>query len=338
MRSAPPRSDRFQELFQQSGVAQALIATDGTITTINAAAAKLFDRCPEELEGQALLPRLPEHDREADGQLLPERGEGRHERLQFERRLLRHDGTWLDTLVSVAPVFSDGLVSEISVCLQDITAMKTAQRAAEREEARWRSLSPNASDVALIVDEALTITYASPSLTAFLGFAEAELVGQPLPSLVHPEDEERVAAVMRRLTREDRELLVELRVRNSSGEWRRVEQRVVSLLHDPYVAGLVVNLRDVTERYDLQMTLQRATLEDALTRLPNRALLMDRIEQAVEAERAGGPDYAMVLVNIDRLAAINDAFGHGIGDDVLIQSADALCALVRPSDTVARYS
>src|SRR4051794_27852799 len=89
MRSAPPESDRFYELFLQSGVAQALIATDGTITTINAAAAKLFDRRPEELEGQALLPRLPEHDARRGRRAAPRADRGP---AAFHRRKHRRSG------------------------------------------------------------------------------------------------------------------------------------------------------------------------------------------------------------------------------------------------------
>ncbi|MDX6266751.1 MAG: hypothetical protein QOD70_1491 [Frankiales bacterium] len=338
--SVPPHSDdRFRELFEQSGIAQALLARDGTITAINEAAAALFRRSPREVHGKPLLPRLPEEEADADLDLLDQLRSGRRDRVQFERRLLRRDGTWIDALVSVAGVRNAGEVHEFSVCLQDISALKNAQRDAERAEARWRSLSQNASDVALIVDEGLVIDYASPAQTALLGYAEEDLTGRHLPSLAHPEDELRVGAVMRRLIADGgSDLLLEVRLKSASGEWCRVEQRVLNLLDDPFVGGLVVNLRDVTERHELQTTLMRATLEDPLTRLPNRALLMDRIEQAIESELAGGGEYSLMLVNVDRLAAINDAFGHTTGDDVLCAAADALCALVRPSDTVARYA
>ncbi|MCU1623130.1 MAG: hypothetical protein JWL79_1975 [Frankiales bacterium] len=339
MTVSPQPDDRFLRLFEQSGVAQALIARDGRITAINPAAATLFGRTHEEVEGQPLLSRIPEEDRGDDERMLQELLAGQRDQLQFERRMLRQDGTWVDALISVAGVRAGGEVEEISVCLQDITGLKTAQRAAERAEGRWRSLSQNASDVALIVDRELIVEYASPALTQLLGYAEHELTGRSLPSLAHPEDVERVAAVMRRLIAESgRELQLEHRLQDLTGAWRRVEQRVVNLLSDPYVNGLVVNLRDVTERHDLETTLLRTALEDPLTRLPNHALLMDRVEQAIEGELAGGVSYALLLVNVDRLAAVNDVFGHGTGDEVLCAIANTLCALVRPSDTVARYA
>ncbi|MCU1590790.1 MAG: Signaling protein ykoW [Frankiales bacterium] len=334
------KPDRYRDLFAQSGVPQAVVALDGTIAAVNAATCALFDRSAEELIGEHLLDRVPTEGREHDAGLLAAVLDGRLERTQFERRLDHRDGRSLDTLVSVASVRDDsGALREISVCLQDITALRTAQRAAERAEARWRSLSQNASDIALIVDGELEISYVSPSLEALLGNGDERLLGTSLLDLVHPEDTARVSAAMHRVVIEgSRELLLEFRVRAEASTWRHVEQRVINLLGDPDVQGLVANLRDVTQQYELQTTLQRAAIQDALTGLPNRTLLMDRAQQAIEREQAGGPAYAMLFVNIDRLKAINDAYGRTTGDDVLRLVADTLCALVRPADTVARYA
>jgi diguanylate cyclase (GGDEF)-like protein len=135
-----------------------------------------------------------------------------------------------------------------------------------------------------------------------------------------------------------KEVAITFRMRGADGSWRHVEQRLINLLDDADVQGLVVNLRDVTEQHELQQTLLRASVQDALTGLPNRTLLLDRIEQTIERERAGGPPYGLMFVNLDRLQGINDAFGHSVGDDVIKCVADTLFAGVRTADTVARYA
>ncbi|MCW2571642.1 MAG: hypothetical protein JWO88_1700 [Frankiales bacterium] len=331
-------NDRYVDLFRQSAVAQAIVAVDGTISVVNQAACELFDRRPEELIGETLLDRVPGEGREQDAALLMALVAGTVDQAQFERRLDHKDGRWLDTLVSVRAVkASTGELREISVCLQEISALKTAQRAAERAQARWRSLLQNASDIALITDAELVVSYVSPSLAAALGDRDPAVVGTSLLTLVHSEDAVRVGAAMHRFVFEaGRELSIGFRMRTDGRGWRHVEQRVINLLDDPDVTGLVASLRDVTEQYELQSTLRRAALEDNLTGLPNRSLLIDRVQQAIERERAGGPSYALMSVNLDRLKAINDAFGHAVGDQVLRRVADELCALVRPADTVAR--
>jgi diguanylate cyclase (GGDEF)-like protein/PAS domain S-box-containing protein len=172
-----------------------------------------------------------------------------------------------------------------------------------------------------------------------LGEQHEAAVGTPLLSLVHPADAARVSAAMHRFVAEQgQEIWLDFRMKSDTGQWRHVEQRVINLLADPDVQGLVANLRDVTEQHELQTNLRRASLEDVLTGLPNRALLMDRVQQAIEREQAGGPTYSLLCVDLDRLQAINDSFGHAAGDSVLKSAADRLCALMRPTDTVARYA
>jgi diguanylate cyclase (GGDEF)-like protein/PAS domain S-box-containing protein len=338
-----PASDeaaRFRDLFAQSGVPQAVVDLDGAICAVNDAICALFDRTPDEMIGQQLLDRVPEQGRAIDAELLAAVLSGELTRAQFERRLDHKDGRWLDTLVSVSAVkAADGRLREISVCLQDISAMKSAQRAAEQAQARWRSLSQNASDLALITDAETVLQYVSPSVAAMLGEQHEAAVGTPLLSLVHPADAARVSAAMHRFVAEQgQEIWLDFRMKSDTGQWRHVEQRVINLLADPDVQGLVANLRDVTEQHELQTNLRRASLEDVLTGLPNRALLMDRVQQAIEREQAGGPTYSLLCVDLDRLQAINDSFGHAAGDSVLKSAADRLCALMRPTDTVARYA
>jgi diguanylate cyclase (GGDEF)-like protein/PAS domain S-box-containing protein len=332
-------TDRYYELFRQSGVAQAVVATDGTIVAVNAATCAMFGRDAEAVLGQPILSQLPLDGRAEDEQRLRDLLGGRIQATQFERRLPDGDGGHVDALVSLAAVRDQRGLKEIAVCLQDITALKAAQRAAERAEARWRSLSQNASDVALVADASLVISYVSPALTLLLGYDEDDMVGMSMLSLVHPEDEARVAAAMHRVVvGVGREVSLEYRVLHKAGQWRHVAQHVVNLLNDPDVLGLVANLRDQTEQQEMQSTLRRAALEDQLTGLPNRALVIDRVQQAIEREHSTGQHYALLFVNLDRLKAINDTYGRAAGDQVLRQVADTLCALVGPADTVGRHA
>jgi diguanylate cyclase (GGDEF)-like protein/PAS domain S-box-containing protein len=315
-----------------------VISRDGRIVAVNAALCAMFARRPDELVGQPVLPRLPEERQEQDARLLQDVLDGSVRGAKFEGRLAHHLGGHVDVLVSVVGVRVDGAVSEVAVCVQDITALKEAQLVTRRAEARWRSLSQNASDVALITDADLVVGYVSPALTALLGHAEGTILGTSLLDLALGVDRARLDAALRRLVAgSSPDATLEYRIRDSAGAWRYVEQHVVNLLDDPDVAGLVVNLRDRTAQHDLETSLLRATLEDPLTGLPNRALVKDRIQQALEREQDTGQRYAVLFVNVDRLKAINDAYGHGAGDDVLRGVADTLCALVGPADTVGRY-
>jgi diguanylate cyclase (GGDEF)-like protein/PAS domain S-box-containing protein len=330
---------RFASLFQQSGVAQVLASLEGVVTAVNDEALELLGQPAEHVVGQPLLSRVPEGSRAAAAGMIEALVRGERDTLHVERQLSQADGSNLDVLLTVAILRDDEEQdSELSVCLQDVTELRTAQRLAEREGALWRSLSQNAADVALVLDRHLVTRYASPSVTSLLGHPQEDIVGSPVLDLVHPHDRERVADALRSLVADDSPPeSVQFRMRDLEGDWRFVEQRAMNLVQDSAVQGLVLNVTDVTGRRELERTLRQAVLHDRLTGLPNRTLTMDRLEQAVERSKLQEQHCALLLVDVDHFKAINDAYGQAGGDQVLRWAAAVLSAAVRPVDTVGRF-
>jgi diguanylate cyclase (GGDEF)-like protein/PAS domain S-box-containing protein len=100
--------------------------------------------------------------------------------------------------------------------------------------------------------------------------------------------------------------------------------------------GYVIMMRDVTEQRQQEETIRHLAFHDALTGLPNRVLLNDRLEQALAAARRGGTRGALMILDLDRFKDINDTLGHGMGDQLLQAVAERLAGLLRKSDTVSR--
>jgi diguanylate cyclase (GGDEF)-like protein len=93
---------------------------------------------------------------------------------------------------------------------------------------------------------------------------------------------------------------------------------------------------EIVRREELQKQLEHQATHDVLTGLPNRALLMDRLEHAIERASRGRVMIAVLFIDLDGFKDVNDAFGHGAGDKLLAQAAGRLKRCVRTSDTVSR--
>jgi diguanylate cyclase (GGDEF)-like protein len=103
------------------------------------------------------------------------------------------------------------------------------------------------------------------------------------------------------------------------------------------VIRVVVVSHDVTERKRLQEQVHQMAFLDPLTRLPNRRLFSDRLSQAMAASSRSACYGALMFLDLDHFKPLNDAYGHDVGDLLLIQVADRLKSCVREMDTVARF-
>jgi diguanylate cyclase (GGDEF)-like protein/PAS domain S-box-containing protein len=209
---------------------------------------------------------------------------------------------------------------------------------ARRSEVRFQTLVQNASDVILIARPDTTITYQTPSAQRIFGFEPGSLEGTRLTSLLHPNDREQALAAYGGLAfRSGTTITAEWRIRCSDGTWRHTEVVANNLLAEPTVEGIVLTLRDVTERKALEDELKHQAFHDALTGLANRALFRDRLEHALARAARSLTSLAVLFLDLDDFKLVNDTLGHSAGDELLVAVAGRLMGSLRTGDTAARF-
>jgi diguanylate cyclase (GGDEF)-like protein/PAS domain S-box-containing protein len=229
----------------------------------------------------------------------------------------------------------ENLSAQAAVAFERVTLAEDLHR--REGEARFQAMIQHASDVITIVDPDSTVRYQSPSLTRVLGYAPDRLLGTRLSDLLAVEHESAAAHLLAATADEAAGTRTsEWRLRHEDGSWRDLEVSSTNLLDESTVSGIVLNLRDITERKALQEELAFRAFHDALTELPNRTLLVDRLDQAVARRVGGGGMTAVLFIDLDDFKVINDSLGHEYGDLLLITAAQRLRASVRPGDIVAR--
>jgi diguanylate cyclase (GGDEF)-like protein/PAS domain S-box-containing protein len=216
-------------------------------------------------------------------------------------------------------------------------ARQHAEEALRENEARYRAMVEGSAEPILVHRDGALI-YLNPSSLRVLGaHAPSELVGKPLVDIVHPD--------YHQLLRERVDIAMasgapapaaELKFLKVDGTVIDVEAQSALVMLDG-VKSVQVSWRDITERKRLEDKVRQLAFFDALTKLPNRRLLDDRLQQSVAASKRSGLYGALMFLDLDNFKPLNDTHGHVVGDLLLVEAATRLKACVRDNDTVARF-
>ncbi len=235
-----------------------------------------------------------------------------------------------------AAAASAAIIVPVGVVLAESIAWSRQHAAHARR--RFRSLVRYASDGIAVIDAAGTVTFATEALERIAGSAPSALIGRSAMEMVHPQDRPAIEDVLIALRDEPHASThLEFRVNVPAEPDRWVDGIITNLLTDPVVRGFVLNARDATERKQTERILARQAMHDPLTQLPNRALLLERLTQALARARRTGALIAVLFLDVDRFKVINDSLGHAAGDQLLCGVAVRLREATRESDTVGRF-
>lgn len=233
-----------------------------------------------------------------------------------------------------------GIVGTLGIT-QDVTELRRSQQRLLDERERAQATLDSIGDGVVTTDLDGRITYLNPVAASLCDWPAGTARGQRLDkvlSLLDPESGRPLSGPLYgALDRQQPAASLAARLRRRDGNTIPIEYRAAPI-HDRAgrLAGAVLAFHDVSATRAMEAKLAYQASHDALTGLPNRMLLLDRLNQSlVQAARHGGR-IALMFVDVDRFKQINDTLGRGIGDRLLQEIGLRLQGCVRRTDTVSR--
>lgn len=236
-----------------------------------------------------------------------------------------------------------GCLITIPVVLGMAERDKLTSKVRESEH-RYRLLADHSGDLVVRLRPDGERVYVSPAAEEILGWKPSEMLGQRW-SLVHQDDQPRQRAAMAEVLASGMPQTLRYRVRHREGHylWMEVMMRLIPKENDPAANDLILSGRDISKRVAAeealeasQRELERLSRVDALTGVPNRRQLEERLSLALLRIARSGEAIALMYLDIDHFKQINDTHGHAVGDRVIREFARRLVASVRATDLVVR--
>lgn len=335
---------RFRAVFEQAALGIALAGFDGRFLDCNQYFADLTGYTRAELITMDFQQITVPEDRHIGIEAIGNLVSGQCQTAHMEKRYLRKDGTafWASLTVSQQRD-AVGLARNVIGFIQDIDARKQAEaRLAvaredlERSEQRYR-IAYELTPVGMMIrrESDRVILACNDATLKILGYARDELIDHPIPDLdLWVADSDR--AQIRELLRRDgyyRDVEVRFRKKDHEIIWVSLSGTLVEIEAEPCLTLLI---QDLSERKKAEVEIRQLAYSDPLTGLPNRRMLMERLEVAIASTQHHKAPCALLFIDLDNFKTLNDALGHRIGDLVLQQAANSISAVLRREDMVAR--
>lgn len=331
--SAAIAAEHYRAIVQSSEDAIISKSLDGIVTSWNAGAERIFGFRAEEIVGRPLMMLFP-FDRAEEERFILETllsgGSVEH----FETVRLRKDGSAVHVSVSISPIRdAEGHIVGASKIARDITRARQA-------EARLR-LTSNvftfANEGIAIFDLGGCVLDVNDAFCRLTGYARVDVLGMHHRHLVPESGAPNGLWRLRRALRRHGQFHGEIWSERRDGSRFAALLTASAIVDDArQLQSYVVLFTDVTSVREQSERLQHVAHYDALTDLPNRVLLQDRLRHAIALSQRHGQSLAVLYLDLDGFKAINDTHGHHVGDDLLVRLAHRLRNTMRESDTLAR--
>lgn len=260
-----------------------------------------------------------------------------NKKVTCELRLLRKEGPPLHVQLDCLHLQKSEQLNVLRIAMTDITGHIAAEDIIREQEEIFRMITENIEDFVAVIDLEGRRVYNSPSYAKLFSNYE-KMKGTDSFSEVHPDDRKYVMQIFHETVNSGSGMKIEYRFVLEDGSVRYIESRG-TLIRDRYgqPSRVLVISRDITERKKIEETILNLAYFDALTQLPNRRMLNDRMNLLMASSKRSGHYCALMFIDLDNFKPLNDRFGHSAGDMLLQEVAHRISSCMREMDTVARF-
>lgn len=325
---------RFRNIVEHMPIGMCIIDMEHRHTLVNKAYCDIVGYDKEELDTMTPLDITHPDDLSLSRDQLQRLEDGEIDSYQIEKRYIRKDDSvvWVHITTSMLRDAKGAPYNFIGQ-IQDITGRRLAE-----EKQRLAATVYNYSNEAMMITDAHNhIVATNPAFTALTGYSAEEALGQNPRMLGSGRHDEGFYAGLWKTLLSENHWEGDVWNRKKSGEVYAEWLSITAVQDEQGVTQNYVSLfSDVTEeKMAAEQILEHANY-DLLTRLPNRRLFHDRLDQGMKQADRLGESLALIFLDLDYFKEVNDSMGHQAGDDLLIQVASRISAKVRATDTVAR--
>lgn len=329
----------FEAFTQSTGALVTFVDLEGRMVYASRRVIEWFNRPPAEILGKTLRELYGEMGYAEIAPYLARATAG--ESVQYERHANQPDGSrsWISVTLTPHHDKHGKLVGIFTTALP-INRLKQAEQKLDRTLIELSFHIENSPLAMVEWSGDIVINRWSPQAEKLFGWQADEVVGRRPTEigLVHPDSLDTIRAITRELV-EGKARRNRMLAKNMTRDGRTIScEWYNSALSD--ADGKLVSIlslaQDVTLRIEAEEQLRHAAVHDALTGLPNRQSWTARLEHAVLRARRSGDLLALLFIDLDKFKAVNDQYGHHVGDELLKQVAERLRTCVREADTVGR--
>jgi diguanylate cyclase (GGDEF)-like protein/PAS domain S-box-containing protein len=329
---------RFESLWARGSDLVLVCDADLTIRYVGPALSELFGYSPEDVVGTDGMAFVHADDATRFLTLwrLVASSPTTHERVDL--RVRHRDGTWLWVEARITNLLNDPDVAGLVLNVRDITDRQLATQALAASEKFHRSILEMTREGIWVTDATGRTRFANARMAEMLGVDVDTLSSSRVLDLF---DETTATELARRRRRRAQGVHEDyyLPFTDNRGDerWFQISAAPVTGPDGAYDGAIAV-VSDVTDRKRVEDALEVLSLYDAMTGLPNRSLLSDRLRELTALRELRGQDFSLLVIDIDRLAGVNDEHGLAVGDSVIVEIGRRISGSVRDGDTVARSS